>query len=88
MKKMSGFSVGVAAIAFAFSLGTTNAEVQSTSDETPAEDIVFLSSSAETAEVQLISGEILQGEILSVEEGMMELGCSWGEASLKLTLAY
>jgi len=84
VKKMSGFSVGVAAIAFAFSLGATNAEVQSTSDETPGEDIVFLSSSAETAEVQLVSGEVLQGEILSVEGGMMELGCSWGEASLKL----
>ena len=39
---------------------------------------------AESAEIQLVSGERLQGDVLSVGEGEMVLGCSWGEAEIKL----
>ena len=46
--------------------------------------IIFFCSFAESAEIQLVSGERLQGDVLSVGEGEMVLRCSWGEADIKL----
>ncbi|TET93535.1 hypothetical protein E3J33_01660, partial [Candidatus Aerophobetes bacterium] len=46
--------------------------------------ILFFCSFAQSAEIQLVSGERLQGDVLSVGEGKMVLGCSWGEADIKL----
>ncbi len=39
---------------------------------------------AESAEIQLVSGERLQGDLLSVGDGRMVLDCSWGEANIEL----
>jgi len=43
-----------------------------------------LSSLAETAQIELTSGERLEGDILSIQQGEMVLSTSWGEASVKL----
>jgi len=84
MKKVIAFSLGIAAIAFFFSSVARGAETQPNSNETLREDIVVLSFSTETAQVGLTSGEVLQGEILSIEGEKMTLVCSWGEALVKL----
>jgi len=42
------------------------------------------SSLAETAQIELTSGERLKGDILSIQEGKMVLSCPWGEASIEL----
>ena len=44
----------------------------------------FFSSLAKAAEIRVTSGEILEGDILSIQDSRMILGCSWGEASVGL----